>query len=305
MHKYDLTYEQLNWRRWAIANKCGGDVEGFRQEYPSNPEEAFIATGRPRFSVPALRKYGNYVKEPKYTGYLRWNDSKTNVEFVEDAKGYLLMWDKPRKDVFYCIGADVAEGLADGDYSVGLVGSQDFNIHCAWYGHIDPDLFGEELVKLAIFYNNAYIGCESNNHGLTTLKAIQRLEYWNIYYQKTYDKIADKVTTKMGWRTDARTKPLMIDKLAEFVREFFIGIPWETLISEMTTYVIEDNGSTNAQEGCHDDTVMACAILLQILLEGKGDNYIPETIDERKERVVIYKEDELDEDNEHYSVEFT
>ena len=42
------------------------------------------------------------------------------------------------------------------------------------------------------------------------------------------------------------------------------------------TYVIEDNGSTNAQEGCHDDTVMAAAILLQLLLEGKGEDYVPE-----------------------------
>ena len=39
----------------------------------------------------------------------------------------------------------------------------------------------------------------------------------------------------------------------------------------MFTYVIDDKGSTNAQDGCHDDTVMALAILLQVLLEGKGE----------------------------------
>src|SRR5690554_7863479 len=50
----------------------------------------------------------------------------------------------------------------------------------------------------------------------------------------------------------------------------------------MITYVIEDNGKTHAQVGCHDDTVMATAILLQLLLEGKHDNYVPEIpIDQR------------------------
>ena len=39
---------------------------------------------------------------------------------------------------------------------------------------------------------------------------------------------------------------------------------------------------TNAQSGCFDDTVMAAAILLQLLLEGKGESFIPEVpIDQR------------------------
>lgn len=274
--KFNLTYEQLNWRRWAIANKCGGDEEGFRQEYPSTPEEAFIATGRPRFQIASLRKYGTVTKEPIMRGYLRWDVKGKTVRFEEDKKGYIAIWSKPEKR-YYAIGADVAEGLKEGDYSCGVVGTEDFDIVASWYGHIDPDIFGEELVKLAIFYNEAYLGVEANNHGLTTLKAIQRLEYWNIFYQKTYDKINDVLTTKMGWTTSTRTKPLMIDKLAEFVREIYLGIPWDVLISEMTTYIIEDNGSTNAQTGCYDDTVMATAILLQVLLEGKGENYTPET----------------------------
>jgi hypothetical protein len=141
-------------------------------------------------------------------------------------------------------------------------------------------LFGLELIKLGKYYNDAYIGVERNNHGLTTLKAIQNKDYYNIYYQKIYDKIADQVTQKIGWGTDRRTKPLMINKLAEFVRESWLGIKSKLIVGEMLTYVIEDDGSTNAQEGCHDDTVMATAIWLQLLLEGKGENFIPEVTDQ-------------------------
>ena len=62
----------------------------------------------------------------------------------------------------------------------------------------------------------------------------------------------------------------------------YIGIYSDLIIREMLKYIIEDNGKTNAQAGCFDDTVMATAILLQLLLEGKGEGYTPEVpIDQR------------------------
>ena len=297
--EHHLTYEQLYWRRWAISNKCNGEIEDFMQEYPSTPEEAFISSGRPRFNSKALRQYRTATKKPLRIGYLR--EKNGTVYFEDDEKGYIRIWQEPVQGDYYCIGADVSEGLADGDYSTASVGNDNFDIVATWHGHIDPDLYGHELVKLAKYYNDAYLGVENNNHGLTTLKAIQREEYWNIYYSKTYDKITEQLSSKMGWSTTIRTKPMMIDKLAEFVREKYIGIWWDTLISELTTYIIEDNGSTNAQTGCYDDTVMATAILLQILLEGKGDNYIPEVpsdqLKKRKTNFECISREQQDDEN--------
>lgn len=282
MHKFHLTYEQLYWRKWAIRNKCGGDEEKFQQEYPSTPEEAFISTGRPKFSMKSLRDYQSITKPPKTRGYLMGSG------FVEDDKGYIHIWKYPVPGAFYVIGGDVAEGLAHGDYSCGVVMDENLDIVAMWHGHIDADLFGQELVKLARYYNDAYLGVEINNHGLTTISAIKNMEYWNIFFQKSYDKIADKVTQSVGWKTTTKTKPLMIDKLAEYVREKWLGIYSDLVIGEMYTYIIEDNGATNAQVGCHDDTVMATAIALQLALEGKGDGYTPEVpVTERKRRSAL------------------
>jgi len=273
--KHNLTYEQLNWRRWTIKNKCQGDEILFMQEYPSTPEEAFISSGRPKFNIQALKKYQTITKEPIKRGYLVAKDGK--VELIEDPKGYISIWQEPEPDKFYCIGADVAEGLIEGDYSCAYVGDPEtFDIIARWHGHIDPDLYGIELLKLAKYYNDAYLGVENNNHGLTTLTTLKKEEYWNLYFSKSYDRIADKMTQKLGWTTSSRTKPLMIDKLAEFIREMYLGLYDDLAISEMFTYIIEDNGKTNAQPGCHDDTVMALAILLQLMLEGKGEYYTPE-----------------------------
>lgn len=44
-----LSLEQLNWRRWAIANRCGASIDKFNQEYPTTPADAFLATGRKVF----------------------------------------------------------------------------------------------------------------------------------------------------------------------------------------------------------------------------------------------------------------
>lgn len=275
MQKFNLTLEQMNWRKYTIQNKCEGDELLFLQEYPSTPEEAFISSGRPKFSVAALRKYQTITKEPKQRGYLFENE-EGDVEFVEDKNGYISVWRSPQPETFYAIGADVAEGLAHGDYSCAVVGDSDFDVVAMWHGHIDPDLFGDELVKLAKYYNGAYLGVENNNHGLTTLTTIKKREYWNLYFTKSFDKIGDTQTQKLGWTTSLRTKPLMIDKLAQFVREKYLGLYSDLIIGEMFTYIIEDNGKTNAQAGCNDDTIMALAILLQLLLEGKDDFYVPE-----------------------------
>lgn len=307
-YKCSLTLEQLKWRRYAIKNLCNNDTEQFQQEYPATAEEAFVASGRPRFDIKALKEYLLNTKEG-IRGYLR--NICGVVSFIEDPKGYVTIYKEPNPNKYYCVGADVAEGLEKGDYSVGIVGSDELNIDAIWHGHIDPDLFGKELVNLATFYNQAYLGVESNNHGLTTLKAILREDYMNIYYSKMHDKATDKITQKIGWVTSNKTKPLMIDKLAEFVREKYLGIPSKLIVKEMLSYVIDEKGKTNAQEGSHDDTVMATAIWLQLVLEGKGDTYVPTDNEPTKESTKrntfipnsIDDDIEDDTDKEDYSME--
>ena len=101
--------------------------------------------------------------------------------------------------------------------------------------------------------------------------------------KKSYSKLNETITQKIGWNTNVRTKPLMINMLVAYIREMWLGLPWDTLISECFTYVKGDDGvTTNAQTGCHDDTVMALAICLQLLLEGRGEDYVPEIPNERK-----------------------
>lgn len=308
--QYKLTWEQLNWRARTIANKCGGDIDVFKQEYPSNPDEAFIASGRPKFNMKSVKEYELSCVDPIMTGDLL--DTKGQVTINENDKGALKIWLHPQKDMMYTVGGDVAEGLITGDFSVGVVLDSELNVCAKWKGHIDPDLFGKELVKLATLYNEAYLAVENNNHGLTTLKSILHCDYYNIFYSKQHDRVNDILTKKIGWSTTSKTKPPLIDKLAEFVREKFFGL-WDLeIVMELYSYVIDEQGKTNAQEGKHDDCVIALAIALQAYLEGRGQDYIPEVSrdsvrDFGKKQLFDTPEiiDELfesDENNEEYSI---
>ncbi|MED1948986.1 hypothetical protein [Brevibacillus centrosporus] len=262
---YGVTLEQLKWRRETIKNKLNGDPEKFKQEYPSNAREAFLTSGRARFDTAKLERMLQKVKPGK-------RGSIYNKTFVAEQNGYVEMWEKPIQGRRYVIGADVSEGLATGDYSYATVwDAKTWKQVTKWRGHVDPDLYGEELDKLGRFYNEALLAVEKNNHGFTTLNTLKNLNYPNLFMMEKYDKIHDKRTEQVGFQTTRKTKPLIIDHLAYCIREGEIETNDETLIKECITYVREDDGSTNAQEGCFDDGVMASAIALFVL-----SNYISE-----------------------------
>lgn len=275
IEEFALDLEQMNWRKYTIANKCGGDLEMFKQEYPSTPQEAFIASGRPRFDLKAVKELEIAHREPEHICDLEKNN-KNGFRIIPNAKSSLKIYLEPCTEETYVIGADVAEGLKHGDYSTAIVLDKLLRTVAVYRGHIDPDLFGKELVKLGRFYNEAYLAIESNNHGLTTLKSVLNEDYHNLFYTKTYDRVNDEISKKLGWTTNQKTKPMAIDKLAEYIRERYLAVLDLETILEMYSYVIDEKGRTNAQQGKHDDLIMALAIALQAYLEGRGEDYIPE-----------------------------
>jgi hypothetical protein len=254
-----ITYRKLVWRRWCIKNNCGGDHELFKQEYPSDDMEAFLVSGRPRFDIPALRDYLAQCVDGE-RGYLeRYQGS---IKFVPDPKGYIEIWRRPYTDHY--IGGDVAKGLITGDASAAPVFDNDYNLNALWHGRIDPDLFADQLEMLGEWYREAFIAVEENNHGLTVLNKL-KTSYSNLYHRTSHNKLTDETKKELGWYTSEQTKKLAIDNLARLIRERKLGIKSKRFIQECMTYVIEEDGKTNAQQGSHDDVVMSSAIILYVM----------------------------------------
>lgn len=263
----EVTDRKLVWRRWCIANNCGGDAELFKQEYPSNDIEAFLTSGRPRFDIPTLSNYLSQCYDGE-RGYLERIGRK--IVFVPDAKGYVEVWQRPVPSKEYFAGGDVAKGLITGDYSASPVFDADYNLCALWHGHIDPDLFGRQLVMLGEWYNEALLAIEENNHGLSTINAIKG-DYDNLYKRTVYDKAVDTQQEQIGWYTTEQSKKLAIDNMARLIRERRLGVKSKRFVKECMTYVRADDGKTNAQPGCYDDVVMSSAIILFVM-----DQYVTE-----------------------------
>lgn len=231
------------------------------QEYPSNPDEAFIRSGRPVFDIDRLKE--QRIEQPQ-RGYLKPIQSSSNAFIYEKDGGPLKIWQLPAHNSVYAIGADVAEGLARGDYSSAHVIEAKTGLVVAhWHGHIDPDKFGEILFALGYFYNAALIGVESNNHGLTTLTNLYKANYPLIYRQRRLNQRNAEASETLGWRTTSLSKPLAIDELGANIRDGVLDIRCENTIAELKTFVRDDNGSMHGSP--HDDCVMSLAIANQML----------------------------------------
>lgn len=202
---------------WYATKKRSMLEWQLHQEYPSTPNEAFIKSGNPVFDIDVLMAME--TDDPNHRGYLHPTGPRSS-ELHFDSDGPLQVWELPRTMGKYVVGADVAEGLEHGDYSVAhVIDIESGKVVAKWRGHIDPDLFGSHVLwYLGWFYNYALMGPEVNNHGLTTVSALSNKGYGNMYYRSTYDERTMKKGKKLGWLTTAKSKPLMVDELVRAMR---------------------------------------------------------------------------------------
>lgn len=260
--KFNLDDSQLMFRRKKIAQN---GLELFQQEYPGTPDEAFLTSGRPVFNTQVLQD--RIEKTPDIVQRL----ALEGEDWVEHPRGELIVYRLHDPGDTYYIGADVSMGIRGGDWSVAQVLDSKKRQVALFRSQVHPDYFAEVLVALGYFYNTAKLIIESNNHGILTCTRVGKdYAYPNFYTEVIYDKLSDKETIKLGFHTNVKTKPLIIDQLRAALREGEIELNDKVTIREHMTYVVNENGAMEAEQGCHDDCVMSLALVNHIH-EGKFD----------------------------------
>ena len=250
--KYNLDDEQLMFRRRKIAQN---GIDLFRQEYPAEPEEAFLTTGRPVFNPEQLQKCLQNTRDIEQKLALETD------EWVSHARGELQTYLKYDAGERYVIGADVAMGVRNGDWSVAQVLDSKKRQVATWRGQVHPDYFSEVLYHLGTYYNEALICCENNSHGILTCTRLGKdMAYPHFYTEVQHDKTTDKETVKLGFTTTSKSKPLVIDQLRAVMREGELELNDKNTIREMLTYIVTETGAMEAEQGCHDDCVMSLAL---------------------------------------------
>lgn len=265
VNEYGLRPEQIAWRRYAIAEKLGNDPEMFRQEYPSNDEEAFLVSGRPAFDRARIKyqiehnvRHGQPMELHMIgTGY-RGSSAPIRPEPVRG--GPLVVWEPPETGHLYIIGADCAQGVEGGDYNAACVIDAITRRQVAeFHALCDHDDYSKALVAMASWYNGAMLAIEKNGSGLNVLAKCAWM-YGNLFHTESWDEETQTRTKKAGWLTTDQTKRLIMHEMQTALRTAELTIRSGPLLEEMMYYQRDLLGRFEASEGKHDDRVMASAI---------------------------------------------
>jgi hypothetical protein len=198
MRAFNLTLGQIAWRRQKMASMRDPSI--FPQEYPITDSEAFLSSGRPVFDWLGLLKHEGRCVKPQWVGDVI--DRGTRLEFMPKEHGYLKIWKMPEREHVYAVGSDVAKGVKEGAYSTCEVFDLGDSEQVAeWHGHMTPDLFAAEAVRLAQFYNWAWLIYEAWPGPGETAQS-HSMEYPKLWKHIDSDRF--------GWESNAHTKPKMI-----------------------------------------------------------------------------------------------
>ena len=309
---YNLDDEQIAWRRWCIRNNCGGDINTFKQEYPACPEEAFLASGECIFDKdivisqiernrPLISGWKRGEFEYKKTilpvrnanGEVVATEKKiSDICFVEKENGLITIHEEPQVRTNkqgevtemrqYSIGGDTA-GLGDDYYTAKVVGNDNLQTAATLHKQrIDEDKYADQLYCLGWYYHWALIGIETNYSYVPT-RELAELNYPNLYQRERLDTTYKEMQKVLGFETNKTTKQVILQALIVAVRDNPATECDINTLKEMLTFVRKENGKQEAQEGYHDDLVMAKAIANFVATQQGDSNW------KKVEKVKTYK----------------
>lgn len=242
------------WYASKVAS-VASEVE-MNREHPAEPNEAFLRSGATVFDMNAV------ARQPLAEGRRGRlvGDVATGVEFKPDAAGPLTVFEEPKTDVGYAIGADPTVGVEGGDYSCAQVlNCRNGNQAAVWHGRVEADVLADEIFKLGDWYNRAFVGVESNGVGLVTLRALRDSGYPALYRRQSVDKASQKSLAQIGWMSTRVTKPVVVVEANVDVRSGALTLRCADTVREIGGFVYtNDAGAMSGRP--YDDRVMALVI---------------------------------------------
>jgi len=212
---------------------------------------------------------GNTVIPPDI---LTWYEENTISEPIERRgvnKAYWI-WEYPDPSKYYALIADVARG--DGaDYSAFQIIDIETVTQVAEY-KAQPGTreYANVILSAATEYNNALLVVENASIGWDVVQSVLESGYQNIHYsyrseigfdfQKYIDKYQSSNSALVpGFSTTSKTRPLVIEKMRDFIESKSVIIRSIRLLEELRVFIWRNN-TTQAMSGYNDDLVMAFAI---------------------------------------------
>lgn len=191
------------------------------------------------------------VQEPKY---------KTGFD-----RNYWI-WEEAISEASYLMVADVARGDGADSSAFHVIKLETMEVVAEYKGKPTIDAYSKVLYDVGMEYGQALLVVENVGVGFSVLEKLNELAYPNLYYsvKSTHEFVEQYQAESMsnsvaGFTTSTKTRPLVIAKLEEFIRNKLIKIYSSRTVEELKTFIWY-NGKPQAMRGYSDDLTMALAI---------------------------------------------
>lgn len=192
------------------------------------------------------------------------------IQTFEDFRKGLLIYKSPTEGHEYAMTVDVSRGrhLDASAFMMFDVTNYPHTI-AATYNRNDiaPMMYTNVVHQIAKEYNNAYVLIEINDVGAQVADELYyTLEYGEMFWTKSGDMLGSKGADPYpGIRTTKKTKRIGCANLKDVIEKQQLIVNDFKTIQELSTFVQNDSGSWEADDGFHDDMV-ACLWLFAWLL---------------------------------------
>jgi len=186
----------------------------------------------------------------------------------------VFIWEPPLKGAKYGVGVDTSYGLGQDRSTIEVVkeGSiinpavQVAEFANAYVNSIDLTPI---CMCISAFYSSCYtdqmeqplVAIECAGNGETTQLEMRKQGWSNFHRWERYDNMKRTRVHKLGWFTNSWSRPMLIDRTNQAIRDcnFKINSPW--LIQELRTLSKDEfQQSIRADTGGHDDRYMGAGI---------------------------------------------
>ena len=219
--------------------------------------------GKTVFDARAIQERLEAIEKPLKVGYFDYDYDGlriSNIRWQNDRNGYINLYQLPNTPAVtkYCIGGDTS-GEGSDYFTAHVLDAKTGNQVATLKQQFDADQYTKQMYCLGMYYKNALIGIEANFDSFPIME-LQRLGYTNQYVRESQDTYTGKTEKRYGFKTTSLTRPTIISRLIEIVREHCNTINDKDTLEELLTIVRNEKGRIEAPDGGHDDQMMGLAI---------------------------------------------
>ena len=229
------------------------------------------------YSELTIRPFYDYVRKFEILESSQWkkNPHKRKPKHIKQDvlfDGQLKIYSHPVSGKRYILGVDTAKGKA-GKYdnsTVVVLEYDTLDTVFEYCGRIKLDLLPTLVVRAGEYYNISPICIENTGIGIATVKGVKDLGYpmSKIYSDQDYrikkrQKEYENREDNLGWSSNVRSKPLLIEALYDAIQDWQLVLKSFRAIYEFQAFISDTRGNMEAAEGYNDDLVIGYGLALQ------------------------------------------